>query len=291
MILLKFFNRRWFLTTLLVLAALGVLVRLGIWQLDRLESRRAFNDRVTAQISQPTLELSPQTLENTPLAKELPEMEYRSIRVYGEYDHDHQIALRSQYHENQYGVHLITPLKISGSDQVILVNRGWIPVKDWENGLLAQYDQPGLVEVQGMIRPSMDQADFGNRSDPTPAPGQPPLKSWNFVNIPRIAEQMPYALLPAYIQQAPSSTSMQPPYASLPELEITEGPHMGYAIQWFTFATILGLGYPFFIRKQERSELKKELTKQNRVMKKQPEIRTNYTKSESLVSSKDTEQA
>jgi hypothetical protein len=66
---------------------------------------------------------------------------------------------------------------------------------------------------------------------------------------------------------------------------------MGYAIQWFTFATILGLGYPFFIRKQERSELKKELTKQNQVMKKQPEIGTNYTKSEPLVSSKDTEQA
>jgi cytochrome oxidase assembly protein ShyY1 len=27
---------------------------------------------------------------------------------------------------------------------------------------------------------------------------------------------------------------------------------MGYAIQWFTFGIMLGLGYPLFIRRQER---------------------------------------
>jgi cytochrome oxidase assembly protein ShyY1 len=43
------FSRRWFLTTLLALAAVGVLIRLGIWQLDRLSQRRAFNASVIAQ--------------------------------------------------------------------------------------------------------------------------------------------------------------------------------------------------------------------------------------------------
>ena len=42
----KMFSRKWILATLLVLAAMGVMIRLGIWQLDRLEKRRAFNARV-----------------------------------------------------------------------------------------------------------------------------------------------------------------------------------------------------------------------------------------------------
>jgi surfeit locus 1 family protein len=253
MTLLKIFSKRWILTTLLVLAAMSVMVRLGFWQLDRLEKRKAFNARVEAQLSQPELLINAEAAANNKLVQQMPGMEYRSARVLGEFDHSHQIALRSQYDNNQYGVHLLTPLKIAGSQQVILVNRGWIPIQDWETGSLSKFDQPGFVEVQGMIRPSLDKADFGSRSDPTPAPGQEPLKAWNFVNIPAISEQMPFTLLPIYIQQAPDPAWTQLPHRSLPEIEISEGSHMSYAIQWFTFAAILGLGYPFFIRKQEKN--------------------------------------
>ena len=251
MIAIRMFSRRWILTTLLVLAAMGVMARLGIWQLDRLEKRRAFNLRVETQLNQPELILDAQTLTDRTLIAQLAEMEYRAVRVRGEYDHSQQIALRSQYSNNQYGVHLITPLRISGSDQSILVDRGWIPAADWENGSLAQYDEPGLVEVQGMMRAPQSKADYGSRSDPTPAPGAGPLKAWNFINTTRIVEQMPYPLLAAYVQEAPQANQSGLPYRSLPKLELTEGPHMGYAIQWFTFAAILGFGYPFFIRKQE----------------------------------------
>ncbi len=50
------FSRRWFLATILVVVGVAVNIRLGIWQLDRLEQRRAFNTRVLAQINQPLLE-------------------------------------------------------------------------------------------------------------------------------------------------------------------------------------------------------------------------------------------
>ena len=30
-----------------------------------------------------------------------------------------------------------------------------------------------------------------------------------------------------------------------------EGSHFGYALQWFTFAVILFVGYPFYLKKQE----------------------------------------
>jgi len=34
-------------------------------------------------------------------------------------------------------------------------------------------------------------------------------------------------------------------------VELTEGSHFGYALQWFSFAAILFVGYPFYLRKQE----------------------------------------
>ena len=160
--------------------------------------------------------------------------------------------MRNQYHENQLGVHLVTPLVSDDSGQAILVDRGWIPAADFESGDWSKYDEPGIVTVQGVIRRAQAKADFGSRSDPIPVSGGALLKAWNFVNIPAIQVQTSYKLLPAYLQQAPDPAWSGPPYRSQPELELTEGPHMGYAIQWFTFAALLAAGYPFFIRRQEQ---------------------------------------
>jgi surfeit locus 1 family protein len=89
-------------------------------------------------------------------------------------------------------------------------------------------------------------------------PGQAPLTTWNFINIDGISRQVDYPLLPAYVQQAPDETWTSLPYRSEPDVEITEGPHMGYAIQWFTFAAIIAIGYPVLIRRQTARSLNKE---------------------------------
>ena len=58
MLLRKIFSRTWWLATLLVFAGTLVLARLGIWQLDRLEQRRAFNAQFESARSQPLLDLN-----------------------------------------------------------------------------------------------------------------------------------------------------------------------------------------------------------------------------------------
>ena len=243
--LLKPFTRRWLLTTVLVIAAAAAMVRLGVWQLDRLAQRRAFNNRVLAQVDQPALNLN-----SDQGASDLVNMEYRKVTVTGQYDFSQQVALRNQAHDQRWGVDLITPLKIAGSERFVLVNRGWIPSDDYTNTDWSQYDEAGTVTVSGVIRRSQDRPDFGRRSDPTPAPGQR-LDAWNFANVQGIGRQVPYTLLPIYIQEAPDPAWTALPYRSQPQLDLSEGPHMGYAIQWFAFAAILVCGYPFFIRKQE----------------------------------------
>ena len=238
-------SRRWWKTTILVLLAMAVMARLGIWQLDRLEQRRAFNGRVQTQLDQPTL-----ILEGTALDQDLENMEYRQVIVQGEYDQSNEVALRNQVWENQGGVHLLTPLKIANSDRAVLVNRGWIPYEDFISGDWSKYLETGEVQIAGVIRASESKPDFGGRTDPIPGLGESPLKAWHLANVAGISQQVPYELLPVYIQQSPDPSWTSMPYRTQPDLELTEGSHFGYAIQWFTFAGILGIGYLFFIRRE-----------------------------------------
>jgi surfeit locus 1 family protein len=244
---------RWIITTVLVLIAAAVMVRLGIWQLDRLAQRRAFNASVEAQVSAPALDL------NSSIPANLTGMEYRPVVVRGTYDPQNQVVLRNQALEGQLGDHLLTPLRISGSDQAVLVDRGFVPLDEVESGSLAKYAQPGEVTLKGQVRLGHVPTFAGVR-DPALAPGQKRLDAWNSINLPRIAQQMPYPLLPVYVELAPASAGTNGPVTSLDQPDLTEGPHMGYAFQWFSFAAILLVGYPFFIR----TELRREQTKDSR---------------------------
>ena len=243
MLLLKMFQRRWILTTLLVLAGTALCIRLGIWQLDRLAQRRVFNHQVESMQAESMLDL------NQAGADEIDTMEWRSVEVNGTYDFANQVALRNQYYLNQYGYHLMTPLRFKGT--AVLVDRGWIPADgnstpaDWR-----KYDEPGEVHIVGQIRLGQTKPAFGGVADALPANGAK-LDVWNNADIAHISKQMPYPILDIYVQPTVNQDDTEPPIPYQPELDLTEGPHAGYAGQWFIFASILFFGYPFFLRKQE----------------------------------------
>ena len=251
--MLKIVQRKWLLTTLFVLLGTALCIRLGIWQLDRLEGRRAFNMQVKTMRALPALDLNQEGYDF------VDEMEWRAVEVSGIYDFENQIAIRNQVHDNEYGYHLLTPLLFdttTGSGQgkaAVLVDRGWIPAED--NPMPAdwrKYDEDDDVNVQGQIRLGNAKPAFGGIADTMPENGAR-LEVWNNADIVQISKQLPYPILPVYIQPNADVADTEPPIPFQPEIELTEGPHFGYALQWFTFATILFLGYPFFIRKQETS--------------------------------------
>ncbi|HET7144584.1 MAG TPA: SURF1 family protein [Anaerolineales bacterium] len=244
MVLKKMFSRGWLFTTLLVFAGAAVCIRLGIWQLDRLDQRRAFNSQVESMRAAELLDLN----QNIPA--DISSMEWRAVAVVGEYDFKNQVALRNQYNGAQYGYHLITPLLFNGG--AVLVDRGWIPADgnsapaDW-----SKYDEPGQVTVTGQIRLGQDKPSFGGVADAEIGLDNARLDVWNNLNVARISEQSPYPLLSVYVQPNPDENNSGPPIKSQPIVELTEGPHFGYALQWFAFATILFIGYPFYLRKQD----------------------------------------
>jgi surfeit locus 1 family protein len=237
----KLFSRRWWLTTLLVIAGVAVLIRLGFWQLDRLEQRRAFNARVAER-----WQAEPFDVNTHPIPADLTDLEFRRVQATGQFDYANQIVLKGQNRDGAPGVVLVTPLVLD-NDRAVLVARGWVPFNQSTPEFWPQFEEPADAPVIGLIQESQ----LLPNGAPPPIPAEPQTE-WFSLNIDTIQPQMPYQLLPVFILQLPEENR---PYNALPfreePLALDEGNHFSYAIQWFMFAAILGVGYLFFIQSQE----------------------------------------
>lgn len=231
------FSRRWWWTTLLVIAGMIVMARLGIWQLDRLQQRRTRNAEFLAQISVPPMLLTGDERPADPAV-----LRDRPAEARGLYDFSQQLVLVQQSWQGRPGGHLITPILLGDGDVAVLVDRGWVPTADVEAGNLVQYDQLGRQVVEGAIQ--LSQTLSGGRE--TIVDGR--QFEWYRIDIEAIQNQIPYELLPFYLLASPAEGPPEDlPYRLKPEIDLTDGPHLGYAIQWFIFTTILGLGYGRFV--------------------------------------------
>lgn len=245
----KLTTSRWLLKHLSVFIVLIMLVNLGLWQLRRLEERRTLNRNITAALEQAPLRLTGPTIDPETL-------HFRRVLVTGTFDNAEAMALRNQSLNDSPGLHLLTPLRLHNSDQAVLVDRGWMPRgnADPDPASLAVYDLPGEVTVEGIAYRSQTRSGWLSPLDPPLKEGQSRLVAWFRVDIDRIQQQLPYPLWPIFIKQLPAANTTP---ATLPQPEgliLSEGSHLGYALQWFSFAGILVITYAVFLRQ----ELKKK---------------------------------
>lgn len=220
---------------LFVIVGASIMIALGFWQLGRLGERRALNAQIKTRLSQPPFNITGEMLGTATL-------EYRRAAVTGAFDFSQEIVLRNRSKNEIAGVHLLTPLRIESSDQTVLVDRGWIAYTAADPQIRAAYASPaGLVTITGIIRLSQSRLSPLAPLDPPLGPALPRLDAWYWIDIPRIQQQVPYPLLPFFIEQ-----DAGPDPAALPaagwEADFSDGPHLSYAIQWFSFAAILVVG-------------------------------------------------
>ena len=108
------------LKILLATGALALFVALGMWQLNRAQEKEVIRDRVQARSRMPAIELDP---ASTVTGDDL----FRKARAQGQYLPQYQVFLDNKVYRGQAGYHVLTPLRIRGSDTLLLVNRGWGP--------------------------------------------------------------------------------------------------------------------------------------------------------------------
>ena len=210
--------------TLLVLALVALLfVRLGLWQLGRLEERRTANRAAAAAREEPPRELG-QGADWT--AEELSE---RWVEASGTYDHAREVVIRGQAFQGTPGVLVATPLRLATSDSAVLVLRGFVPSPDAVRADLSGLREPSTVRVRGLAMP-------------IPSGGGQPLDhgghaTWARLDLAALRERLPYPLLPFVLRQTPDTALSSLP-RRLPAPALSDGPHLSYAFQWFAFAAM-----------------------------------------------------
>ena len=197
----------------------ALFVRLGFWQLSRLDERRAFNARRAMPLSQPEVRFDA-------LRDRVP---YRRVRVEGTPDFEHEIALSGRSRNGSPGVHVVTPFRRAGNDTAVLVIRGWVYAPDAATAELSRFR-----EELGAIRGYTDTIPQGNF---TPDSSRPRVA--RRLTTGAVSALVPYPVHPVLVIAQDSAAPSAP--ARLPLPELGDGPHLGYAIQWFAFAlTALG---------------------------------------------------
>src|SRR5690606_29565664 len=228
---------RWIAGHLLALALVVLFVNLGFWQLRRLDQRREYVQQVESRSQLPAQPLA------EALTGEL--LEYRPVTAVGEFDPAEEVLLRGRSLDGSPGFNVLTPLVLADGSAV-LVERGWVPYGSDTVPVETAPPPAGTVTVTGRLRAphAPRPGTFGPRDPPT---GE--LTQTYYPDVERLQPQMPYDLVPAYVEL----TGVEPPHplelpAPLPEPDLGEGPHLGYAIQWFSFAAIGIVGYFFLMR-------------------------------------------
>lgn len=233
----------WILKHLFALIIFVSLISLGFWQLGRLEARRTANAARLAAFNQDALVLTGREPDVTPLIG-------HKVRVTGFYLNDASVVLRGQKSSNGVeGVHLLTPLRITGGDRAVIVDRGWIPATRGDPASLAAYAVTREVTIEGIAQPPQVRPNTPLAPRDLPLPGQERITAWVRVDVARLQEQVAVPLLPLYIEQLPDGNSATLPRPRDPR-QLDEGPHLNYAIQWFSFAAILAIVYAALLRQE-----------------------------------------
>jgi surfeit locus 1 family protein len=216
------------LGTLVVFIIVAACLRLGFWQLDRREQRLERNHAIAERLATDPVSLDAAPQDTTGLVN-------RPARLRGRYDHDGSFALIGRSYMGSPGVYIFTPLRLDAG--AILVNRGWVPSPDAASVDLAALRPPPDPEVAGVLLAFPDirtnAVDQGFRA------------RWFRLDGRAIRAAYPYPVAPVYLQATVAEDAAEAGSAPVPlgPPELDAGPHLSYAVQWFSFAAIFLIGW------------------------------------------------
>lgn len=228
---------RWVLGHVLVIAVCLLFINLGFWQIRRLEERRLENTVMASRLA-----ADPQPVEELIVGagSDLDSLEFRRATAAGEFAPTEEVLVRSQVNQGLAGWHVITPLVLADG-RAVLVNRGWVPL-EMDVVPVPAAPPPGEVTVTGWLGLTRTR-QAGGATEP-----EGRLTQIARIDIDRLQQQMPFELLPIYISVAESEAALLPVAVATPVVT-DEGPHLLYAIEWFSFTLISVIGYVFLLRR------------------------------------------
>jgi cytochrome oxidase assembly protein ShyY1 len=221
---------RWIIGHLIVIAMAVTMVELGLWQLRRLDEKHDRRDVVRAALA----------AQPVPLAQIPEPQRYQRVQLEGRYD-GATLLIANRSYQGQSGYEVVTPFVLADGGATALVDRGWIPLSPTVDRL-PPLDAPaaGPVTVVGIVDRQPGDAviwDTGATTDGRLVRGTLPSNTTIQLET-----------------QDPPIAAGQPVVLDLPDTGL--GPHLSYALQWFTFTAMLLAFYPLLIRRSAQQREK-----------------------------------
>jgi surfeit locus 1 family protein len=228
---------RWLLSHLFVVALVVTMVSLGFWQLRRLDERRDRNALVEARSAEPVVPIG-DLLDPAEGDAEVDAVRHRTVSATGVYDDDATIVVRNRTLDGAAGAWLVTPLDLGGGERVGVI-RGFVGLAP--DGSAVDVPAPaGDVTVTGLV------VDPDGLDGTAPRDVAPLLDASDGIlpALVRVDESDPPEAR-AGDPERPDPAAILP----VPPPELSEGPHLSYAVQWFIFSAIAIAGYPLVLRR------------------------------------------
>jgi len=195
------------------------------WQYHRGVDRHARNAVIEERIAKSPIALNTVT-------SDLPNYEWQAVSVAGTFDTEKQILLRNRYNDGKYGYEVLTLFK-STDNKSFWVDRGWVQAGATATTPPVVTALPqGEVSITGRLR--LDSSLPRGSFFALPGNGQGLVSELN-AQSQLNTEKFYLDLLSG------SDVSLTPKVAAqVPEL--SDGPHMAYALQWIFFAGLVIYG-------------------------------------------------
>ena len=212
------------------LMCIPLFIHFGLWQYGKAQKQKM---RQTSYLKsdQQEAEMFPVELKSLDKASKA-NWQYKKVTVEGVYDTRYQILLDNQVHQTRAGYHVITPLKINGSERYVLVNRGWIPANATHTDVPSVITPESLQQVVGQVWvPSERYFTLEAKTD-QPTQFKPVLQ---YMDVQQYQQSVPIQVSPLLIKLDPDSQAGG--FARQWTVSFKRiATHMSYAYQWFGFA-------------------------------------------------------
>jgi cytochrome oxidase assembly protein ShyY1 len=218
------FRFRWvpFLAAALVVA-FGV--SLGNWQLRRAEQKLALQEQMLMRA-----EFAP--VNSNALAPEQTPEEFRRVVAKGEFIASWAVYLDNRPYQGRAGFYLLMPFKLAGSEQSVLVMRGWFPRDAINREHIPTITVPeGVIQIEGRVR-----ASTGKVMQLGEAAALEPGAIAQNVDVAEFARASKLSLQTFIIEQTNDAADGLVRDWPIPSVGIDK--HKGYAFQWYSLALV-----------------------------------------------------
>lgn len=215
------------------LVGVAVTVNLGLWQWGRGQQRTAIHDAMEARAQQ-----APLATRDLPasLRKDDPLL-HRPVLLRGTWLPERTVFLDNRQMNGVPGFYVVTPLRLQGRSDVVLVQRGWIQRNFERREALPPVPAPaGVVEVRGRLAPppaalfAFDKEEAGTIRQN--------------LDLTRFRAETGLPLLPYSVQQTgPASEGL---LRQWPQAGSGAEKNFGYAFQWWAIAALIAILYVWF---------------------------------------------